>query len=99
VSATDLAVLAGGTGLIVFLVWFFFGPKRGKAAVIRAGVQEATVLVAGAHNPYVLTVRAGTPVRLRFDRQEATDCSNGVVLSDFGISRVLVMVAGRLLRP
>ena len=85
----DIVVIAAGVALIAFLLWFFFGPKKGKAAVIQAGVQEATIRVEGAYQPNVVTVKAGVPVRLRFDRQEATDCSNRVVLPDFGISRAL----------
>ena len=85
----DLIVIAGGLTLIAFLLWFFFGPKRGKAAAFRAGVQEATIRVEGAYQPNVITVQAGSPVRLKFDRREATDCSNRVVLPDFDISRAL----------
>jgi Cu+-exporting ATPase len=85
----DLVVVTGGLALVAFLLWFFFGPKRGKAAVVQAGVQEATVRVEGAYHPNVVTVKAGLPVRLRFDRREGTDCSNRVVLPDFGISRAL----------
>ena len=85
----DLAVIVGGLALVAFLLWFFFGPKTGKAAVFQAGVQEATVRVEGAYEPNVITVRAGAPVRLHFDRREATDCSNRVVLPDFEVSRAL----------
>ena len=88
-TLVDLAVIAGGIALIAFLLWYFFGPKKGKAAAFRAGVQEATIRVEGAYQPNVITVRAGTPVRLKFDRREATDCSNRVVIPDFGISRAL----------
>lgn len=85
----DIVVIAGGLLLIAFLLWFFFGPKTGKAAVLHGGAQEATIRVEGAYQPNVVTVKAGTPVRLKFDRREATDCSNRVVLPDFGISRAL----------
>jgi Cu+-exporting ATPase len=88
-TAIDIAVILGGLGFILFLLWFFFGPKKGKAAAFRAGVQEATVRVEGAYQPSVITVKAGTPVRLKFDRREGTDCSNRVVLPDFNISRAL----------
>ena len=88
-TALDLAVIAGGVGVVLFLLWFFFGPKKGKVAAFRAGVQEATIRVEGAYQPNVITVKAGTPVRLRFDRREATDCSNRVVIPDFDISRAL----------
>jgi Cu+-exporting ATPase len=88
-SPADLAVIGGGLALIAFLLWFFFGPKTGKAAAFQAGAQEATVRVEGAYQPSVITVKAGIPVRLKFDRREATDCSNRVVLPDFEISRAL----------
>ncbi len=85
----DGLVIAAGLGLIAFLLWFFFGPKQGKAAVLQGGVQEATIRVEGAYQPNIVTVKAGVPVRLKFDRREATDCSNRVVLPDFSISRAL----------
>jgi Cu+-exporting ATPase len=88
-TAIDWIVVGAGAALIAFLLWFFFGPKKGKAAAFRAGVQEATIRVEGAYQPNVITVKAGTPVRLHFDRREATDCSNRVVIPDFGVSRAL----------
>ena len=88
-SGSEWLVVLLGTGAIVFLLWWFFGPKKGKAAAIRAGVQEAVIRVEGAYQPNVITVKAGMPVRLKFDRREATDCSNRVVIPDFGISRAL----------
>lgn len=88
-NGIDLVVIAGGFALIGFLLWFFFGPKTGKAAVFQAGVQEATIRVEGAYQPNRITLKAGVPARLKFDRREATDCSNRVVLPDFGISRAL----------
>jgi len=88
-NAIDLAVVASGFALIGFLLWFFFGPKTGKAAVFQAGVQEATIRVEGAYQPNRITLKAGVPARLKFDRREATDCSNRVVLPDFSISRAL----------
>lgn len=88
-SLLDVAVIIAGLGLMVFLLWFFFGPKQGKAAAIRAGVQEAVIRVEGAYQPSVVKVKAGLPVRLKFDRREGTDCSNRVVIPDFDISRAL----------
>lgn len=88
-TPVDVFVLASGLVLIGFLLWFFFGPRKGKPAAVRAGVQEAVIRVEGAYHPNVITVSAGAPVRLKFDRREATDCSNRVVLPDFDISRAL----------
>lgn len=92
-NLADLLVIAGGVALIAFLLWFFFGPKQGRAAAIRAGVQEATIRVEGAYQPNLVTVKAGIPVKLKFDRREATDCSNRVVMPDFDISRARPAVA------
>jgi plastocyanin domain-containing protein len=45
--------------------------------------------VAGGYEPSEVRVRAGLPVRLVFDRQETSPCSEEVVLPDFGIRRFL----------
>ena len=58
-TTADILVIVGGAGLIGFLLWFFFGPKKGKAAAIRAGVQEVTIRVEGAFQPSKVTVKAG----------------------------------------
>src|SRR5947209_9389741 len=84
-----LAVLTGGLGLIAFLAWFFFGPKEGKRAETKAGVQEITIKVEGTYQPDHIQVQAGVPVRLKFDRQETTGCSERVVFPDFQINREL----------
>lgn len=91
-SAIDVAVLIGALALIVVLLWFFFGPRTGKAAAIRAGVQEVTIRVEGAYQPSVVTVKAGLPVRLRFDRRE--ERSNRVVFPEFHISRAPCVPGG-----
>lgn len=53
------------------------------------GVQEVSIAVHGGYDPSHVRVRRGTPVRLIFDRQETSGCSEEVVLPDFGIKRFL----------
>ncbi len=60
-EAIDLLVMGSGVVLIACLLWFFFGPKQGKAAVLRAGVQEATIRVEGAYQPNRIALKAGAP--------------------------------------
>ena len=84
-----MAVLMGGIGLIAFLAWFFFGPKEGKRAATKAGVQEITITVEGAYQPDHIQAQAGVPARLKFDRQETVGCSERVVFPDFHINREL----------
>ncbi len=52
-----------------------------EAAVVNAtGAQEATIIVKGAYQPNVVTVQAGKPVVLTFDRQEDAECSRFVTI-------------------
>jgi plastocyanin domain-containing protein len=45
--------------------------------------------VQGGYTPAEVRVRAGRPVRLTFDRQETSGCSEEVVFPDFGVRRFL----------
>ena len=74
-----------GLGLITLVAWFFwFSKKEGLAvALTSAGVQEALIVVKGGYTPNVLVVQAGKPVRLKFNRQETSSCSEMVLFPDF----------------
>lgn len=103
-TAADWLVLAGGAAGIAWVNWYFFlaGRTPVAATVTRAGgaaggaagseaqeAQEATIAVRGGYSPAVVRVQAGRPVRLTFDRQETSGCSEEVVFADFGIRRFL----------
>lgn len=90
-NALEWAVLAGGIGAIVWVNWYFFLASRGAAAAVArsGGTQEVTIEVKGGYSPATVHVRRGAPVRLVFDRQETSGCSEEVVLGDFGIRRFL----------
>ncbi len=88
-TVDTIAVLTGGVGLVAFLAWFFFGPKEGKRAETKAGIQEITIRVEGTYQPDYIQVQAGVPIRLKFDRQETTGCSERIVFPDFQINREL----------
>ncbi|MBI2938868.1 MAG: heavy metal translocating P-type ATPase [Chloroflexi bacterium] len=88
-TLVDGVVILVGLGLIAFLSWWFFGPRRGIIARLVGGAQEIEILVKETYQPSVVRVRQGLPVRLKFNRQEAIDCSNRVLIPDFGISRAL----------
>lgn len=86
-----IVVLLGGMGAIVFIVWFFWLTREEgvRAALTSSGYQEATILVKGGYTPDVVRVEAGTPVRLRFRREETGSCSEMVLFPDFGKSAQL----------
>lgn len=87
----DLLVIVGALAAIGWVNWYFFFAGRGaaRAAVGAGGVQEVTIRVAGGYDPAHVRVKKGTPVRLVFDRQETSGCSEEVVLPDFGIKKYL----------
>jgi Cu+-exporting ATPase len=85
----EIVVTAVGIALIGFLAWFFFGPKAARRAAVRGGVQEVEITVKGGYSPDVIEVQEGVPVRLTFDRQEASDCTARVVFPDFAVSKTL----------
>lgn len=84
--------LVVGTGLaaIGWINWWFLLARRSAVrAVTAGGVQEVPIVVAGGYDPAEIRVRAGTPVRLLFERRETSPCSEEVVLPDFGVERFL----------
>jgi len=91
VSLTDIAVVAGGAGLIAWELWFFLGPHRGGqvAHPNRSGVQDVRVVVKGGYDPDTILVEAGRPVRLHFYRDETADCSERVVFETLNIDEAL----------
>lgn len=87
----DWVVVVGGFLTIGWINWYFFLAERSSAtaAAGAGGRQEVTVIVRGGYNPANVRVRRGVPVRLIFDRQETSGCSEEVVLPEFGIKRFL----------
>src|SRR5687768_9060637 len=90
-SAADWLVVFGGLGAIAWVNWYFFlaGRTVATAAASAGGVQEVTIGVRGGYEPSQVRVKAGAPVRLVFDRQETSGCSEEVVIPEFGIRRFL----------
>ena len=89
-DAAQIAVTVTGLLLIVGVAWFFFGEReKAVAHVADGGVQVHRVTVKGGYSPDTLVVQRGQPVRLVFDRQETSGCSEEIVLPDFGIRKFL----------
>jgi plastocyanin domain-containing protein len=89
-DAAQIVVTVAGLLLIAGVAWFFFGEReKAVAQVGGGGVQALRVTVKGGYSPDTLVVKRGRPVRIEFDRQETSSCSDTVVFGDFGISRTL----------
>jgi plastocyanin domain-containing protein len=89
-DTTEIVVVVAGVALIAFVLWYFFGAHERVAARAGAGgVQEIDITIKGGYSPDVVVVRAGTPVRLNFYRDETASCSERVIFGDFGVARDL----------
>jgi plastocyanin domain-containing protein len=84
-SPAEWVVLVGSVAAIAWVYWYFFFATRTTArATAAGGRQEQVVTVRGGYDPAVVSVAAGMPVRLVFDRQEESGCSEEVVFPSFG---------------
>lgn len=85
-----MAVLVG-LGLIVFIIWFFFGGSKKAAVSAKSNgkTQKIEIEVIGGYTPSVISLIKNRPTRLIFYRQENSSCSEEVVLSDFKIRKKL----------
>ena len=88
-NAIEIAVVVGGIATIAALAWYFFAPRKAVGAQLEGGRQVIDITVRGGYSPNLVTVEAGKPVRLRFDRQENSDCSARVVFPDLRKSATL----------
>lgn len=90
-GTADWAVIVAGVVLIAGVIWYFFFAEQSAAtaAADAGGRQDVTVRVHGGYEPATIHVKAGVPVRLHFDRQETSSCSEEIVFPDFNVRRFL----------
>ncbi len=90
-DTVQIAVTGVGLAIITGIALFFFTTSKGAAmsATTSNGTQEQRIVVKGGYSPSRITVRAGVPVRLVFDRHETSSCSEELVIPAFGIRRDL----------
>jgi plastocyanin domain-containing protein len=90
-SASEWFVVAFAIGAIVWVNWYFFFAERsaGSAIAAGAGLQEIGITVKGGYTPAEVHAKEGVPLRLVFDRQETSSCSEEVVIGDFGVRKYL----------
>ncbi len=90
-SGTDWLIVVAGLATIGWVNWYFFFAGRAAAAAraTGTGMAEVRIAVRGGYEPATVRVKAGAPVRLVFDRQETSGCSEEVVFPAFGIRKFL----------
>lgn len=76
----SVVINVAGLALIAWIVWYFWlYRKEGVQVAEVAGVQEVPITVKGGYTPDLIVVKQGKPVRLLFNRQESSMCSEMVV--------------------
>lgn len=87
----DWSVVLAGVSLIALINWYFFfsEPVAASMSPSAGGIAEVPIVVHGGYSPGTVRVLRGSRVRLVFDRQEDSSCSEEVVFPDFGIRRFL----------
>src|SRR5262252_2890049 len=88
-TVQDIVVVVAAVALSGGLAWFFFGPRRARAAELVGDVQQVRVTVRGGYSPDLVRVRQGVPLRVVFDRQESGECTSRVVFPDFAVNQAL----------
>lgn len=89
-NITQLFVNLVGMAFIAWIVWYFWLYRReGVQVAVVGGVQEVPITVKGGYTPDVIVVKLGKPVRLLFNRQEASMCSEMVVFDKINRSAKL----------
>lgn len=60
-----------------------------EASEIADGVQEVRIIVKGGYSPSSITLARGIPARLVFAREEASRCSEELLIPTFGVRKAL----------
>lgn len=90
-APAEVVVILGALAAIAWVNWYFLFSGREPVAAAHgvSGVQEIRVRVEGGYVPASVRVSAGRPVRMVFDRQERSGCSEELVMPAFGVKRFL----------
>jgi plastocyanin domain-containing protein len=76
-----------GLSLIVLIIWWFWLYKPNKTVVTD---KELLIVVKdGVYAPSVIEVQAGSPLTLKFNRKDASPCSETVLIPALDISASL----------
>lgn len=83
-TSIEIFVLIVSLIAIVFILYYFFGPKNDtEIGAITKGKQTATVVVDGAFIPSEIRLKAGLPAEIFFDRRDSGECTDWVIFDHF----------------
>ena len=89
-NTIQIIVNGGGLAAIAWIAWYFwFYRREGLQAIEIGGVQDVQIKVKGGYDPDVIVVKRNKPVRLHFNRQESSLCSEMVIFDKLNRSAKL----------
>lgn len=89
-TVAQIVVTVMGFLLCAFILWWFLFSQRTSArSMVSEEMQEVVVKVLGGYDPESVILVQGVPAKLRFQRDEESECSEEIVIPDFGIKRTL----------
>jgi plastocyanin domain-containing protein len=89
-TTAQLLVNLAGLIAIAWIIWYFWlYRKEGVAVTEIGGMQEVIIKVKGGYDPDMTVVQKDKPVRLHFNRQESSLCSEMVVFDKINRSATL----------
>ena len=93
-NTIQIIVNVVGLAAIAWIAWYFwFYRREGLQAIapggLPGGVQDVQIKVKGGYDPDVIVVKRNKPVRLHFNRQESSLCSEMVIFDKLNKSAKL----------
>lgn len=82
----QLALLATGTGAILFIYWYFFGKQE---SAVKASGSSINISVDAGYNPSMIQVKKGQPVTLKIHRIDPSDCLDQLIIPQWNIVKAL----------
>ncbi len=78
-----------GVGVIAAIVWWFW-LSRPRAVQVKSHLAEVRV-VDGVYAPSRIVAQAGSPITIRFIRQDPSPCAEKVIFDELGVSADLAV--------
>lgn len=90
----DTFVLLAGVAAIAGINWYFFFASGSSTAATSSGaMQTVEIAVRGGYDPRTIRAKRGVPLRLVFNRQEDSSCSEEIVIPALRVRRFLAPFA------
>ncbi len=82
----QIGILFIGSGIILFVYWFFFSKKE---RIVQVSGSSVTIKVDAGYSPSSIMVKKNNPVTLKITRTDPSDCLADIIIPEFKIKKNL----------